>query len=406
MADPRPGQPARILFLINSLETGGAERQLALTVANLDPERFHPIVCCLFRGGPYLDEIHAAGVETHAFDLRKTLLAAIRGARRAVSDLRPDLVHTAMFEAHVAGRLAARKHRLPAVSHATNAYDDAARYQESPVPGWKLRAARGAERWSARRSRAHIVAVGQVVAGSAARYLAVSPDRITVIRRGWDFTALEEASHRALEAPAWPDGARPRLLTVGRLQPQKGLEHLLRAIPRLHERHPDAHLAVAGAGPLADDLGLLATGLGVDGSVSFLGVRRDVPALLAEADAFVFPSLWEGAAGALVEAMAMAVPVAATDIPPLREISALGAPAPDGSARHFPPKDPHGIADAVAAIADDPDAARSAAALAAPRIRAAHDIAANTRALEAFYGRLLGPEGVAGPPSGGHPSDA
>ena len=67
--------------------------------------------------------------------------------------------------------------------------------------------------------------------------------------------------------------------------------------------------------------------------MSFLGVRHDLPALLRAADAFAFPSLWEGAANALVEAMGLGVPAAVTDDPALREIAGDGAV-------YFAPKDP------------------------------------------------------------------
>jgi glycosyltransferase involved in cell wall biosynthesis len=389
------GRRARILFLTNTLGTGGAERQIALTVANLDPARFEPIVCCLFLGGAYLEEIRSSGVEALALGLPKRLGSAVVGARRTVRDLQPDLVHTSMFEANVAGRLAVRRAKVPVVSHATNVYDDPTRFEETPVTGWKLRGARRVERWSARVSHAQIVAVGEAVADSAARYLGLSRERLTVIRRGWDFRALDEASGRPLEAPAWPERASPRLLTVGRLQPQKGQQHLLHALPRLHRRYPRAHLAVAGAGPLLDELTLLAEGLGVRRSVSFLGTRRDVPALLAAADVFAFPSLWEGAAGALVEAIALGVPVVASDVPSLREIADLSGPDGAGAVRLVDPKDPDATAGAIAALALDPAAAREAARRAAPGIRAAHDIHGNTRALEAFYGRVLrGPAGA------------
>lgn len=376
--------PARIAFVINSLETGGAERQLALTVAALDSARFQPVVVCLFHGGAFLEEVRRAGVEVHELHLPKDLRTAIRQLPARLAPFRPSLVHTAMFEANVAGRLAARRFGVPAVSHATNLYESPSRYAESPVPGWKLRAARAAERWSSRRSGAHVIAVGEAVAASAARYLRVPAARVVVIRRGYDFARLEEAAARPLETPAWPDEASPRLLTVGRLAPQKGHRFLLEAMPAVLRRHPRAHLALAGTGPLEEDLRRRAAALGVEPAVSFLGVRRDVPTLLREADAFPFPSLWEGAANALVEAMGLGVPVAVTDDAPLREIALDGA-------EYFAPRDSTAIAAAIDRIAADGDGARTRAEAAVTRVRAAHDLARNTRALEDLYERLLAP---------------
>ncbi|MFL5798043.1 MAG: glycosyltransferase [Actinomycetota bacterium] len=373
-----PAGPTRIAFVINSLETGGAERQLALTVAELDRERFEPVVVTLFRAGAFREAVERAGVTVHDLGLRKDLRSAVAGTRRALGNLAPGLVHTATFEANVAGRLAARRLRVPAVSHATNTYDAPLRYSETAVPGWKLRAARSIERWSVRRSNARIVAVGDEVARSAVSYLRVPPGRVAVVRRGFDFRQLEADARRPLEAPAWPEGAAPRLLAVGRLAPQKGHRYLLQALPSIRERHPGAHLVLAGAGPLEERLRALVTQLGLGAAVTLGGVRRDVPALLAGADALVLPSLWEGAAGALVEAMGLGVPVAVTDDPGLREVAAADAEA-------FPPRDPPAVAAAVDRLLVNPGAARDRAARAVPRVRALHDIEANTRALERVY---------------------
>jgi glycosyltransferase involved in cell wall biosynthesis len=384
-------EPARILFLINSLDAGGAERQLALTVAALDRSKFEPIVATLFQGGLFLEEVQRAGVQTRDLGRKKTLRNAYTGARRLIRELQPAIVHTSMYEANVGGRVAARRAKLPAVSHATNVYDDPLRFELNPVPEWKLKQARRMERWSARVGRIEVVAVGRAVAESAERYLQVPPERITVVRRGWDFAAMDTASQHRLETAAWPRNAKPKLLTVGRLQPQKGLRYLIQALPRIHERHPRAHLAVAGQGPLMDELTLAAEAVGVRESISFLGVRRDVPSLLRQADLFVFPSLWEGAAGAMVEAMGMGVPVAATDTPPLREIGDIAG----SGAAFFPPAGVHDLATAVSDLADDLPAAKAAAEAGIGPIRTAHDIATNTRALEAFYERVLATAAVA-----------
>ena len=382
---PRPA-PVRVAFLINSLGTGGAERQLALTVAEIDRTRFEPVVVTLFHAGAFRESVERAGVEVLDLGLPKSLRPAIAGARRALSSMRPAIVHTAMFEANVAGRMAGRRLGIPVVSHATNSYDAPLRAVETRVPGWKQRAARWLERRTTRRSRARIVAVGDEVARSTARYLGVPVEGIAVVRRGFRFDELETAAREPLEAPAWPDGAQPRLLAVGRLTPQKGHRFLIEAMPPILERHPAAHLVVAGTGPLEAELRDLTHRLWVADHVTMAGVRRDVPALLAAADAFVLPSLWEGAAGALVEAMGLGVPVAVTADPALREVAGKAA-------AYFPPRDPAGIADAVAALTGLRDGGRARAATAIPGVRSMHDIAANTRALEAVYDELLASAG-------------
>ena len=163
-------------------------------------------------------------------------------------------------------------------------------------------------------------------------------------------------------------------------------------MPAVRERHPAAHLVVAGDGPLGGDLRRRISRLGLERAVTLAGVRPDVPALLGRADAFVMASLWEGAAGALVEAMGLGVPAAVTDLEALREVAG-------DAAEPFPPMDPASIARAVVALAADPEAARRRARGAVDRVRAMHDLARNTRALEAVYDAVLGGR-PAGPISG------
>jgi glycosyltransferase involved in cell wall biosynthesis len=107
---------------------------------------------------------------------------------------------------------------------------------------------------------------------------------------------------------------RPLLLTVARLTEQKGHRDLLAAAGEVHAHEPEAVFVLAGDGPLREELGALARRLGLEDSVLFLGQRSDVPDLLAAADAFVLPSLFEGLSLVVLEAMALGLPVVATRV--------------------------------------------------------------------------------------------
>jgi glycosyltransferase involved in cell wall biosynthesis len=169
---------------------------------------------------------------------------------------------------------------------------------------------------------------------------------------------------------------------VGRLSEQKGHRFLLEAMRPVLASHPRARLLIAGDGHLRERLQEQAGPFG--DRVAFLGIRDDVPALLARADLFVFPSLWEGQGNALLESLAVGPAIVATDIPSTRETVADGK-----EALLVPPTDPGALASAMLRVLDDPGLAARLAAGARVRVRD-YDIERTTHDLEAVYARILG----------------
>ncbi len=103
-------------------------------------------------------------------------------------------------------------------------------------------------------------------------------------------------------------GNLPLALAIGRLHRNKGFSLLLEALAKTRE----VRLAIAGDGPLRRDLEQLAKDIGVAARVDFLGWRDDVPALMAEADFLVCPSLHEPLGNVVIEAWSAGLPVVAT----------------------------------------------------------------------------------------------
>ena len=110
------------------------------------------------------------------------------------------------------------------------------------------------------------------------------------------------------------------LICVGTLIPRKGYDILLPALAPLLQSHPLRHFLIVGDGPDKSDLHSLVESLGISRSVHFLGLRNDVPELLADADLFVLASRAEGLTLAVVEAMAAELPVVVTDVGGHREV--------------------------------------------------------------------------------------
>ncbi|MCZ2840110.1 glycosyltransferase family 4 protein [Modestobacter sp. VKM Ac-2985] len=183
------------------------------------------------------------------------------------------------------------------------------------------------------------------------------------------------------------DDRRPLVVAIGRLHPQKGYDVLLDAVarwsadPRLH---PEPLVAIAGDGPLVDELSrrIAAEGL----PVTLLGRRTDVADLLGAADACVLPSVWEARSLTAQEALRAGTPLVATavgGIPELVGDAAELVPAGDATA----------LAETVARVLTDPaEIARLGEA--GPRQAASWpDEAATAAALVDLYRELLGPPG-------------
>jgi glycosyltransferase involved in cell wall biosynthesis len=139
---------------------------------------------------------------------------------------------------------------------------------------------------------------------------------------------------------------------VANLRPEKGHDTLLAAAPRILARYPDASFTFVGAGPKREALETLTRALGITDRVRFVGESRDPAPILAGHDLFVLPSRSEAFPNALIEAMATALPVVATDVGGIPEVVRPGV-----NGLLVQPDDIDALSDAVLALMDDPAAA-------------------------------------------------
>jgi len=326
----------RVLHVITSLDADGAQTLLMDFAARCPVERCENVVAYLLGAGPLADEPRYAGVQT--VDLTRGGAfhwPSLFRLARLVRSQCFDLVHTHLVHGGIIGRLAARLGGgVPTVT--TRHY------------GTELKERTLLYRWEDRMTRG----TGRVVAISAAvrehlvgRGIA-RPERVSVIHNALDPKLFGG------EPVAESDSSRPPVLgSIGRLRPQKGYHHLLEAFRQVRERHPGASLEIVGEGPLRGELEARCRELGVDGAVRFLGrvPHHEVPCLLDGWDLFLLASEWEGFGMVLIEAMARARPVVATRVEGVLEVVEEGV-----SGVLVPPADPAALADAAAALLDDP----------------------------------------------------
>jgi len=107
---------------------------------------------------------------------------------------------------------------------------------------------------------------------------------------------------------------------VGRFYEQKNHAGLVRIFAQVLRHDPQAHLIMVGDGPLQPPIKQLASALGIQEHVWFLGARPDVADLMPQFNVFAFPSLHEGVGIVLIEARMSSVPVVASDLPAIRQL--------------------------------------------------------------------------------------
>ncbi len=289
--------------------------------------------------------------------------------RRIVRAVAPDLVHLHSAKAGLAGRLALRGRR-PTVfqPHA---------WSFEAVGGALRRATVGWERFAVRWTDA-IVCVSEAERLRATE-LGIA-GRHVVVPNGVDlgsYPPADEEERRASRA-ALGIGDEPLAVVVGRLSRQKGQDVLLGAWLDVVARVPDARLVLVGDGPERERLEALAPA-----SARFAGQVPDAAAWLAAADVVVVPSRWEGAPLVLLEAMARARSVVATDVAGARECLS------GGGGEVVAVGDAAALARAISERLLDRDMAAREGAAGRARVERDYDVRAASAAMSAVYDDVL-----------------
>lgn len=291
--------------LTEDLGLGGLEHVVATLCTTLDPNRFETSALCLKDGGPLADELTARGIPV--FHLtpprgRADYFAAAKIARILRRE-RIDVVHTHNTSAFIDGGLAALLAGTPMHVHTDHSrlFPDKRRYMiaEYVMSHFAYR----------------VVGVSDHTVAELRRYERIPLSKLTTIPNGIDGGAFDRERDTTLKRREL--GIAPGSAVIGvavRLTEQKGVTYLLKAMPQILSVHPETVLVVAGDGVLAQPLREEAKALGVHGHVRFIGPRRDIPELLSMFDLYALPSEWEGLPMIILEAMAAACPIVASDV--------------------------------------------------------------------------------------------
>lgn len=214
-------------------------------------------------------------------------------------------------------------------------------------------------------------------------------NRIHRVYCGIDPRRFQPSVPRKSDAASATSTEPLRILTVGRLSPEKGHGILLEAIGELHNRGVHVHSTLVGDGPERSHLEALTARLGIGAHTTFTGSigQNRIAEVYSAADVFVLPSFSEGLPVVLMEAMASGLPAVASRITGIPELIEDGV---DGLL--VTPGRPDLLADAIAALADNPSRRRNMAKSALAKIAREFDARVTVQPLIGLFRNLLVPD--------------
>lgn len=372
MSDPiHPIRPIRVLHLIKGLGPGGAEKLLVSAARVRDREAFdYSVVYLLPWKTAFVRDLEDLGVPTQCLGVRHEQdLRWLLRLRRLLERQRYDVVH--VHSPYVAGmtRLVVRsmpeQTRPPLVSTEHNVWSS------------HTRASRALNTTTFPIGNAWL-AVSDEVRGSVPVRL---QKRVEVVVHGIVMGDVERARAQR-DSVRTEIGLRDGEVVIGTVanfRAQKGYPDLLAATRVLADRKVPARFVIVGQGPLEDEIRALHASLGLDGYVDILGYRDDAIRVLAGCDLFALASHYEGYPVAVMEALAVGLPIVATAVGGIPEAVREGV-----EGLLVPARRPDLLADAIETLVRDPVRRVEMGKAAAERGRR-YDIDAAVRRTEQIY---------------------
>ncbi|GAB7020489.1 glycosyltransferase [Halostagnicola bangensis] len=290
-----------IWYLIGNLTQGGAEKTLVDLANSLPRTDYEVTVWTIQDRGPLRSELEEHVTYRSIGAENKTDIVAILYFLQSVRRERPPILQSFLFFDNTLARLAGALSPETIVITGVRAVPDQRPLFRSLI------------------DRATLPLSDHIVSNSiaGAEWIVengANPNSVSVIYNGRNIERYSSAEAPSELSDKLAIDKGPVIGTVGRLIERKGHYDLLEAWPTVLENYPNATLLLVGDGPEREALQKFATALGCASSVRFLGMRDDVPELLALLDIFVFPSHFEGLPGALLEAMAAGLPIVCTPV--------------------------------------------------------------------------------------------
>jgi glycosyltransferase involved in cell wall biosynthesis len=305
-----------IVYIVPTLDQGGAERFIVDLILSLNPDDFAPHLILLKRGGEWLSELTAKNIPVTIIQQKSKLdIASFFKLIAELKKIKPVIVHTELG-GDIYGQLAARISKVPVVLST----EQNVNYHEKFLP------------WLAKRIISHwsdqVVAISQAVARDARQRYHLNDQQLIIIPNG-----LPTAKFPLRQTSASTNKSTLLFGSLGRLVPQKGYASLIKAWGQLTNKN--LNCAVAGAGYLQTELQQNIEQLVLTKRFKLIGPISNPTSWLSSLDAFILPSLWEGQGLVLLEAGLIGLPIIASAVDGVTELidDTTGYLVPPGDAQ-------------------------------------------------------------------------
>ncbi len=336
----------RVLHLIKVTGVAGAERHLLMLLSALRARDVDARLVLLVERNNPVDAMVAEAekrnipVERVTIYGHRDILLPLR-LRGVIRRHKPDIVHTHLLHADMYGIPAAKLAGVKTVITSRHNDDDfrtrgSIRFINRSL--WPMVSA--------------AIAISDAIRKFTIEVEGAPAEKVHTIRYGMEHTsATDEAIRQARQQLRQSLGVEEDTPLVGmacRLVTQKGVNYGLVGFKLVADEFPNAHLVIAGDGPLRQQLEYEARAMDIHQRTHFLGWRDDVPQIMAGLDIFLAPSLWEGFGLVLLEAMSKRLPIIASNVSAIPEVVADGE-----TGILVPPRDSEAIAQALRLLLAD-----------------------------------------------------
>lgn len=359
----------KILEIIGDATLAGAPRHLLSLLENFDSKKFSLFVIC--PPGPLVGEIRALHktIDLEIVPMRsKFSWAAMAEIRKNIKHLKPDVIHIHGLRAGSLGRLAAIGLKIPVI------YTEHLWTKNYHLGSWLAHTVQLTGLWFLDMFTNLNIAVSQAVKDFMVESQISRADKIKVV-----YNAIEPAKRKAKLFL----GDKTVLGTVGTLNEHKGIQYLVRAMPKVRREFPKVKLVIVGEGVYKKHLQQQVKKMRLERFIEFTGFVKDIEGEMIKFDIYVQPSLSESFGLAIVQAMNLGIPIVATNAGGIPEVVTTGK-----SGILVEAGKPEALADAILTLLRDETKARKMGKLAAEEAKIKFNIRSMVKETEEIYEKV------------------